>query len=117
MTPLGILRCRSCRSPDQPIRPIVNLLYCKGFIAFALFLAGAMVLATTTLHAQDEGRLRKALEGKRITLKMDMPATADGVDVYPGSGRPVDYDKVGKRMKKEGVAMATAPSVMAWGPC
>jgi hypothetical protein len=73
---------------------------------FSVFLAAAMVLATTLpLHAQDEARLRKALEGKRITLKMDMPATSEGVDVFPGSGRPVDYDKVGKRMKKQGVAI------------
>lgn len=73
----------------------------------SVFLTGAMVFATMALplHAQDEARLRKALEGKRITLKMDMPATSEGVDVYPGSGRPVDYDKVGKRMKKEGVAI------------
>ena len=50
----------------------------------ATLLTGAMVLAIATssrLHAQDEGRLRKALEGKRITLKMDMPATSEGVDV------------------------------------
>jgi hypothetical protein len=72
----------------------------------ALFLTGALVLATTLpLQAQDESHLRKALEGKRITLKMDMPATSEGVDVLPGSSRPVDYDKVGKRMKKEGIAI------------
>ncbi len=74
----------------------------------AILLTGALVLVSATalpLHAQDEARLRKALEGKRITLKMDMPATSEGVDVYPGSGRAVDYDKVGKRMKKHGVAI------------
>lgn len=73
----------------------------------SVFLTGAVVLATTALplHAQDEGRLRKELEGKRITLKMDMPATSEGVDVYPGSSHAVDYDKVGKRMKKAGVAL------------
>ncbi len=74
----------------------------------AILLTGALVLVGATalpLHAQDEARLRKALEGKRITLKMDMPATSEGVDVYPGSGRAVDYDKVGKRMKKHGVAI------------
>jgi hypothetical protein len=72
-----------------------------------VFLAGAMVLATTAfpLQAQDEARLRKAFEGKRITLKMDMPATSEGVDVHPGSSRSVDYDKVGKRMKKHGLAL------------
>jgi hypothetical protein len=72
----------------------------------SVFLTGALVLATALpLHAQDEARLRKALEGKRITLKMDMPATSEGVDVYPGSSHAVDYDKVGKRMKKMGVAL------------
>jgi hypothetical protein len=73
----------------------------------SVLLTGAIVLATTALplHAQDEARLRKALEGKRITLKMDMPATSEGVDVFPGSSRAVDYDKVGKRMKKTGVAL------------
>jgi hypothetical protein len=72
------------------------------------FLTAAMALAVATaspLRAQDEGRLRKALEGKRITLKMDMPATEGGVDVYPGSSHPVDFDKVGKRMKREGIAI------------
>ena len=74
----------------------------------SLLLSGAMVVAAlmaAPLHAQDEAHLKKALEGKRITLKMDMPATSEGVDVYPGSGRAVDYDKVGKRMKKHGVAI------------
>jgi hypothetical protein len=77
------------------------------------FLAGAAALAiaaASPLHAQDEGRLRKALEGKRITLKMDMPATSEGVDVYPGSNHAVDFDKVGKRMKKHGIALRDGES-------
>jgi hypothetical protein len=80
---------------------------------FSMLLAGAMVftaVATRPILAQDEAPLRKALEGKRITLKMDMPATQDGVDVHPGSNRPVDYEKVGKRMKKEGVAIKDGES-------
>jgi hypothetical protein len=75
---------------------------------FPILVAGVLVLnvvATGSVLAQDEAHLRKALEGKRITLKMDMPATSEGVDVYPGTNRPVDYDKVGKRMKKEGIAL------------
>jgi hypothetical protein len=73
-----------------------------------VLLAGAVVLVAVLAqpgHAQDEARLRKALEGKRLTLKMDMPATSEGVDVFPGTNRPVDYEKVGKRTKKEGVAI------------
>lgn len=72
---------------------------------------GALLLSTALpLQAQDEGRLRKALEGKRITLKLDMPATSEGVDVYPGSSRGVDFDKVGKRMKKHGIALRDGES-------
>ncbi len=74
----------------------------------SLSLSAALVVAgllAQPLHAQDEARLKKALEGKRITMKMDMPATSEGVDVYPGSSRPIDYDKVGKRMKKHGIAI------------
>jgi hypothetical protein len=71
----------------------------------SLLLTAAMIAVTLPLQAQDEARLKKALEGKRITLKMDMPATSEGVDIYPGSGRAIDYDKVGKRMKKHGIAI------------
>ena len=31
--------------------------------------------------AQDEAALRSAFEGKRVTLRIDMPGTSDGVDV------------------------------------
>jgi hypothetical protein len=64
-----------------------------------------MSVVAVPAHAQDEARLRKALEGKRITLKMEMPATSQGVDVFPGTSRPVDYEKVGKRLKSEGIAL------------
>jgi hypothetical protein len=79
-----------------------------------MLLAGALVvtvIAARPIHAQDEAHLRKALEGKRVTVKMDMPATQEGVDVFPGSSRPVNYDDVGKRMKKEGVAIKDGEAV------
>jgi hypothetical protein len=31
--------------------------------------------------AQDEARLKAAFEGRRVALRMDMPGSADGVDV------------------------------------
>jgi hypothetical protein len=79
-----------------------------------VLLAGALVAATAVaarpVYAQDEAHLRKALEGRRITVKLDMPATQEGVDVFPGSNRPVNFDEVGKRMKKEGVAIKDGES-------
>src|SRR5262245_34947184 len=41
---------------------------------------------------------------------MDMPATSEGVDVYPGTNRPVAFEKVGKRIKNEGVAIKDGES-------
>src|SRR5712691_12595396 len=35
--------------------------------------------------AQSEDRLRVFFEGKTVRLKMEMPGTEDGVDVYPGT--------------------------------
>ena len=79
-------------------------------VTFLAGVAALAIVAASPLHAQDEGRLRKALEGKRITLKLDMPATSEGVDVYPGGSRGVDFDKVGKRMKKHGIALRDGES-------
>ena len=36
--------------------------------------------------AQSEGALKSYFEGKRVTLRMDMPGTSDGVDVHAGPG-------------------------------
>ncbi len=72
----------------------------------------ALVSLTTALSAQDEASLRRALEGKRATLRMDMPATSEGVDVLPGSSRPVDYSKVANRLKKNGTAIHDGESIL-----
>ena len=55
-------------------------------------------------HAQDEARLRRALEGKRVTLQIDMPATSAGVDLFPGTSRPLDFGKYAGRLKSAGTA-------------
>ena len=48
--------------------------------------------------AQNEAALRAGLEGKSVTVKVDMPATAQGIDVYPEDGMPVDWRRVADRM-------------------
>ncbi|HEV7703717.1 MAG TPA: hypothetical protein VGO46_05455 [Gemmatimonadaceae bacterium] len=57
------------------------------------------------LRGQDEGHLRAALEGKRLTLQIDMPATSEGVDIYPGTSRPLNMEKYANRLKDNGVAI------------
>jgi hypothetical protein len=80
----------------------------RASIVFALLIA----THATLLAAQDEARLRHALEGKRVTAKMDMPATQEGVDVFPGSSRPIDFPKLSGRLKKNGVAIKDGESAM-----
>jgi hypothetical protein len=71
-----------------------------------------VAVRTTTLDAQDEATLRRVLEGKRTTLRMDMPATSEGVDVFPGSSRPIDFSKVANRLKKYGTAIKDGESIL-----
>lgn len=44
-------------------------------------------IAVNHVAAQSEEMLRKAFEGRRVALKIDMPGTADGVDIAVGSRR------------------------------
>jgi hypothetical protein len=76
------------KRPGQPI--IVGL-------AIALLVSSAL--------AQDEGHLKAALEGKRLTLQIDMPATSAGVDIYPGTSRPLNMEKYADRLKENGAAI------------
>jgi hypothetical protein len=61
---------------------------------------------------QSERVLRSAFEGSMVTVLMDMPGTEDGVDVYPGTGTPIDYPKYAQRLKTFGVALRSGQSVM-----
>jgi hypothetical protein len=57
------------------------------------------------LAAQDEEALKRYFEGRRVVVRIDMPATSDGVDVYPERERPLDWDKLGSRIRGAGVAV------------
>src|ERR1051326_3501239 len=61
--------------------------------------------------AQDEGALKAAFEGHRVTVKIDRPGTADGVDVHPDSRRgPLDYSDYRDNLKKYGTAIHAGDS-------
>src|SRR5260370_1906585 len=46
-----------------------------------LAVLSVLVALTTDLNAQDEASLRRALEGRRPTVKLDIPAPSEGVHV------------------------------------
>ena len=61
--------------------------------------------------AQDEGALR-VLEGKRITVRIDMPGTSEGVDVKADDRQPIDYREYGDRLKKYGTSIHAGESAV-----
>ena len=71
-----------------------------------------LVLAAVPLAAQSEEDLRQHFEGKRVTLKIAMPGTESGVDIYPGTARPLDYPRYASRLKDNGTAIRAGEDAM-----
>lgn len=74
-----------------------------------LLLAEALTAAVS--FPQDEAALRRAFEGKTVILKVDMPATQMGVDVYPTAEVSVDSRKVEDRLKQYGIGVHQGDSI------
>jgi len=72
----------------------------------ALLMAVTMTMALPLgVQAQNEAALRQALEGKMVTVKVDMPGTSKGIDVFPEEQTPVEWREVAQRMKDNGTAL------------
>ena len=63
-------------------------------------------------YAQSEPELRDFFEGKSVAIKLDMPATQEGIDVYPDARRAIDFAQYSARVKSTGVAIRKGESVM-----
>ena len=74
--------------------------------------AAALISAAGPLRAQNEAILRQAFEGKVVTVKIDMPATQQGVDVYPLDQMPVNFREVAERLKDNSTALRIGQQVM-----
>ena len=62
--------------------------------------------------AQNEAALRAAFEGKTVAVRIDMPATSQGVSVYPQDAMPVNFREVAQRLKDNGTALKMGAQVM-----
>ena len=76
----------------------------KTVCAFVLFITMPTVLAASAPATQDEAALRK-LEGTRVTVLMDMPATKEGINYYPERREKIDYRQYSDRIKEFGIAI------------
>ncbi len=57
---------------------------------------------TGTAWAQSESELKQFFEGKSVTLRIDLPATKNGVNIYPERAQGFDYKEYGERLKRHG---------------
>jgi hypothetical protein len=72
----------------------------------------ALLLVSRGAWAQNEAILRQAFEGRVVTVKIDMPATQRGVDVYPLDQMPVNFREVAERLKDNSTALRIGQQVM-----
>jgi hypothetical protein len=63
-------------------------------------------------EAQTEAALREYFEGKPVTLKLAMPGTETGVDIYPADPKPLDYPRYASRLKDNGTAIKAGERAM-----
>ena len=78
----------------------------------ALFAAVVVGIAAAPAQAQTEWDLRQAFEGKFVVVKMDMPATHLGVDLYPDQQPSVDFRLYSARVREFGVALRPGDRIM-----
>ncbi len=82
----------------------------KGFgslVCTAILFAGGRAAI-----AQNPDMLSGAFEGKQVVVKMDMPGTQKGVDIYPGRPQPLDVKSYSDRLKDFGVSVRNGDAVM-----
>ena len=65
----------------------------------------SLLIPPLAAHAQSEAALKEYFEGRTVKLKLAMPGAEDGVDVYPGTSKPVDFPRHAARLKRYGTAL------------
>jgi hypothetical protein len=71
-----------------------------------------VALSWAPAYAQSEAELQEFFEGKSVRVKLDMPATQQGIDVFPDARRPMDFAQYSARLKATGIAIRNGDSVL-----
>ncbi|MBL8149129.1 MAG: hypothetical protein JNN15_04295 [Blastocatellia bacterium] len=61
---------------------------------------------------QKEAELKKFFEGKTVVINIDMPATKDGIDIYPEREVQVDYSEYSNRIREHGRAVRKGDEIL-----
>jgi hypothetical protein len=71
-----------------------------------------LLLTGAWLGDQAQAQLSQAFEGKMVVVKIDMPGTQLGIDLYPQRDTPLDLKSYAKRLKEYGTALRIGDEVM-----
>jgi hypothetical protein len=71
-----------------------------------------LLLAGACLGAQNTSNLGQYFEGKQVVVKIDMPGSQQGIDIYPQKNNLMDAKSYGKRMKQFPVSIRSGDAVM-----
>jgi hypothetical protein len=68
-----------------------------------LIIVFIVALSVATASAQSERTLNRYFEGKQITLRIAIPETKRGVDLYPERAQPLNIQEYTERLRESGV--------------
>jgi hypothetical protein len=72
-----------------------------------------LVVVSVSCFAQSEADLKRFFEGKRVVARIDMPASKDGIDIYPvRQPNPLDFKEYSARLKRNSVSVKAGDSIM-----
>jgi hypothetical protein len=74
-------------------------------VFFLLLLLGSSLTFAQTLKVDSQADLEQFFEGRKVRVKIDMPATKYGIDVYPTRNPQMNFDDYAKRLKQFGTAV------------
>jgi hypothetical protein len=84
----------------NPVRPSI-----------AVAVAAVVALAAPAA-AQNESALRSYFEGRRVTVRIDMPGTSSGIDVRADGRATIDYQRYRDNLKRFGTSIRAGDSVV-----
>src|SRR5262249_49562655 len=73
--------------------------------------AAAGAASTAPVAPQTEGALKAFFEGRRVTPRIDMPGTSDGVDVQADAKDAIDYSRYRDTLRRYGTAIHSGDSI------
>lgn len=71
-----------------------------------------LLLSVILLNAQSEEALKLAFEGSRVELRIEMPASSEGIDIYVDKANNLDFEDYSKRVKQHGISLYPGDNVM-----